>query len=60
MFLTEFNQEEYEADVRADGREEGRMEERLKTIERMRSRNCATEDIIDFLGLTPAEQQELL
>ena len=31
-----------------------------RRFERMRSRNCATEDIIDFLGLTPAEQQELL
>ena len=56
MFLTEFNQEEYEADVRADGR----AEERLKLISRMRSRNYAAEDIIDLLGLTPAEQQEFL
>ena len=27
---------------------------------RMRSRNCATEDIIELLGLTPAEQTQFL
>ena len=64
MFLTEFNQEEYEADVRADGREEGRAEERHRIfqnqIDRLRGKNYATEDIIELLGLTPEEQREFL
>ena len=72
MFLTEFNQEEYDADVRADGiaigleegRMEGRMEERLQTIQdqigRMQSRNYAAEEIAELLGLTAEEQAEFL